>query len=126
MGTDATAILEILNEPALAALPTSIAYRVTYAWAEVSLARDYELFDLLAGGRSGDRADAVVPVRPVRWQRATEDDPDSSWVTTSELERVAEAYRAQTGRESAQARALVGMMRGLGQEGDVRLLVRFF
>jgi hypothetical protein len=128
MSTDAIGHIEIVDARVMTRLAPRMPYQLPYEWARVSLTRDDVFFDLLAGGRSGDPRDAVVPVRNVRWDGAEADDPDSTWVTGADLAKVAVAYRAKTGVESVQARALAAMLRTLAGEDDegVRLAVRFF
>ncbi len=119
MSTDAFATLEpATGAPGHAAPPL----------AKILLRRDYVLFDLIAGGRSGDPGDAVVAIRPVRWPGCTEDDPASTWLLASELELVAARYREATGHVSEDLVALIATMRehDAGREGATRCVVHFF
>jgi len=97
-------------------------------WAEVWLRRDYELFDLLGGGRSGDHADACVPVRPVTWPGCAEPDPASTWLVLAEVEHVARTYTERTGRVSEDLVAILAALGSLEARtpGATRVVVRFF
>ena len=120
MGTDAAASLEILDPPA--------GYRAPYAWAEVTLLRDYVLFDLLAGARTGDPRLAVVAVRPFAWNPGDEVDPDTTELWASEVHDVCAAYFERTGREALQLVALLGAMNALNgtHPHATRLRFRFY
>ncbi|MGE0791988.1 MAG: hypothetical protein AB7S26_40310 [Sandaracinaceae bacterium] len=88
MGIDIHAQLELASDPHGASSVSA---------ARFDVRRDYELFDLLAGGRSDDPDDAVVPVRRFRHPGATEIDPRSTWVWRDELAQVMDAYRRSRG-----------------------------
>lgn len=119
MSTDGTAIIELLA-------PRPPFNRVPCEWATIHLARDYLAFELLAGVRSGDASVAVVPPRRVRWEGATDEDPDSAWLWAHEVTLVADAYRAQTDKDSADLRAIAAAMQHLGGAALVRVSFRFF
>ncbi|MEO8799218.1 MAG: hypothetical protein ABI551_15115 [Polyangiaceae bacterium] len=98
MSTDCNATIEILR-------PARI---FGTHWAKITLDRDYQLFDLIAGARSDDASLAIFPPRALApggevWTGAT-------WLWAVELDAVASAYAERCGREATEPRAIAAAM----------------
>jgi hypothetical protein len=119
MGTDATGIIEVSDAPGTS--PDRGRRTSPFPWARVLFDRDYVLFDLLAGGRSCDPDDAVVPLAEDMVAGV------SACFRVADLELVHDAYRFKQGVESRDLRAIIAAMQALndGDEERTKLFVSF-
>lgn len=115
MSTDANATIELLG----------LQRAVGSQWARINLDRDYVLFDLLSGARSGDPGDALIPPRSVdgasAWTGAT-------WLWADELDAVCKAYQAREGRPATELEAIAAAMHRLNGNASqrTRCVLQFF
>lgn len=116
MSTDGSALIEFVHPRPL----------VGPRWAEINLARDYALFDLISGGRSDDPSDALFPPRAL--EPGADGWTGTTWLWAAELDTVAVAYRQKTGRATSELEAIAAAMHclnGADPQGS-RCIFRFF
>jgi hypothetical protein len=114
MGTDATFIIQILNPGGN--------YINPYPWAKIEMRRDHTLFELLAGIRSEDPTNAVIPIHKIEHPVVGE----AYTASLSELALVEKCYQEKTGKSHLELRAIIAALDALSENDDRKARVIYY